>query len=106
MGYGSPRREFLHVDDLADACLYLMEHYDGETHINVGTGEDLAIAELAETVPVVYRSGRDQVRHVRSRTGLAAQAARRVAAALRGPGSRVSRWREGIAATYASWQRG
>src|SRR4051795_1715997 len=54
-GTGSPRREFLHVDDLADACLYLMEHYDGETHLNVGTGEDVAIAELADMVrSVVY----------------------------------------------------
>jgi GDP-L-fucose synthase len=49
-GTGSPRREFLHVDDLARACLFLMEAYDGEQHINVGTGEDLAIRELAEMV--------------------------------------------------------
>lgn len=47
-GSGRPRREFLHVDDLADACLFLMEHYDAEAHINVGTGEDQTIAELAE----------------------------------------------------------
>ena len=49
-GTGSPKREFLHVDDLADACLFLMDHYDGDTHINVGTGEDLSIRELAETI--------------------------------------------------------
>jgi GDP-L-fucose synthase len=49
-GSGRPRREFLHVDDLADACLFLMEHYDGDEHINVGTGQDLAICELAELV--------------------------------------------------------
>jgi GDP-L-fucose synthase len=49
-GTGSAYREFLHVDDLADACLYLMEHYDGEGHINVGTGIDLSIRELAETI--------------------------------------------------------
>lgn len=49
-GTGSARREFLHVDDLAGACLFLMEHYDGDTHINVGTGLDLSIRELAETV--------------------------------------------------------
>ena len=49
-GTGSPRREFLHVDDLADACLYLMERYDGDIHLNVGTGEDLSIRELAEMV--------------------------------------------------------
>jgi GDP-L-fucose synthase len=49
-GSGSPRREFLHVDDLADACLFLMRHYDEAEHINVGTGEDLTIRELAEMV--------------------------------------------------------
>ena len=46
-GSGRPRREFLHVDDLADACLFLMEHYDAAEHLNVGTGEDLSIGELA-----------------------------------------------------------
>ena len=49
-GTGTPRREFLHVDDLADACLFLMAHYDAAEHINVGTGEDLSIRELAEMV--------------------------------------------------------
>ncbi|HEX9260761.1 MAG TPA: GDP-L-fucose synthase [Acidimicrobiales bacterium] len=49
-GTGSPRREFLHVDDLADACVYLMDHYDGDTHVNIGTGLDLTIRELAEMV--------------------------------------------------------
>jgi GDP-L-fucose synthase len=49
-GTGSPMRELLHVDDLADACLHLMDHYDGDTHINVGTGQDISIRELAETV--------------------------------------------------------
>ena len=46
-GTGSPRREFLHVDDLADACLHLMDQYDAEQTINIGSGEDLTIAELA-----------------------------------------------------------
>jgi len=46
-GTGSPRREFLHVDDLAAACLFLMQEYDGQDFINVGTGEDLPIRELA-----------------------------------------------------------
>ena len=49
-GTGSPRREFLHVDDLADACVFLMDHYDGEQHVNVGTGVDVTIKELAEMV--------------------------------------------------------
>jgi len=49
-GSGSPRREFLHVDDLADACVFLMRHYDEPGPINVGTGEDLSIGELAEMI--------------------------------------------------------
>jgi GDP-L-fucose synthase len=49
-GTGTPRREFLHVDDLADACLHLMEHYEDVSPINVGTGEDIALAELAELI--------------------------------------------------------
>jgi GDP-L-fucose synthase len=49
-GTGAPRREFLHVDDLANACLMLLSKYDSEQTINVGCGEDLPIKELAETV--------------------------------------------------------
>ena len=49
-GSGNPRREFLHVDDLADACFYLLEHYSSPEPVNVGTGEDLSIRELAELV--------------------------------------------------------
>lgn len=54
-GSGSPRREFLHVDDLADACLFLLEHYDNEQTVNVGTGMDVTIRELAELIrEIVY----------------------------------------------------
>ncbi|MBA4083034.1 MAG: GDP-fucose synthetase [Erythrobacter sp.] len=54
-GSGTPRREFLHVDDLADACVFLMRHYEDVSHINVGTGEDLSILELANLVrTIVY----------------------------------------------------
>jgi len=49
-GTGVPRREFLHVDDLADACLFLLTHYDADEHINVGTGEDQSIREVAEHI--------------------------------------------------------
>jgi GDP-L-fucose synthase len=49
-GTGSPRREFLYVDDLADACVFLMENYSGSEIINIGTGEDITIRELAELV--------------------------------------------------------
>lgn len=49
-GTGAPRREFLHVDDMADACLHLLENYDGPDQVNVGTGSDISIRELAELV--------------------------------------------------------
>lgn len=49
-GTGKPKREFLHVDDLADACAFLMERWEQGQHINIGTGEDLSIAELADCV--------------------------------------------------------
>ncbi len=56
-GTGNPRREFLHVDDLADACVFLMDHYDEPGHINVGTGEDLSIRELADALKQVIYPG-------------------------------------------------
>lgn len=49
-GTGTPRREFLYVDDLADACLYLMNNYNSSEIVNIGTGEDVTISELAEIV--------------------------------------------------------
>jgi GDP-L-fucose synthase len=49
-GTGAPRREFMYVDDLAEACIFLMENYSAESHVNVGVGEDLTIRELAELV--------------------------------------------------------
>ena len=52
-GTGTPRREFLHVDDLAEACLHVMQHYDASEILNVGTGEDLTILELANLVKEV-----------------------------------------------------
>jgi GDP-L-fucose synthase len=52
-GTGSPRREFLHVDDLADALVFLMQHYDGEEHVNIGWGKEVTIAELAKVIAEV-----------------------------------------------------
>jgi GDP-L-fucose synthase len=53
-GSGEPKREFLHVDDLADACVYLMEEYDSAEIINVGTGQDLSIRDLALLIKECY----------------------------------------------------
>lgn len=52
-GTGTPLREFLYVDDMADACVFLLEEYDGEQHVNIGTGKEISIKELAETVKKV-----------------------------------------------------
>jgi len=58
-GTGKPRREFLHVDDLADACLFLMNHYESDQPINVGAGRDISIADLASMIArVVGYSGK------------------------------------------------
>jgi GDP-L-fucose synthase len=52
-GSGSPLREFLHADDLASACIFLLENYDDEIAVNVGTGKDLSIKDLAELIKVI-----------------------------------------------------
>ena len=52
-GTGTPLREFIYVDDMADACVFLMENYDGEQHVNIGTGEEVSIRELAEAIKEV-----------------------------------------------------
>ncbi|MGO9493847.1 MAG: NAD-dependent epimerase/dehydratase family protein, partial [Terracidiphilus sp.] len=52
-GSGTPRREFLFAEDLADACVFVMKNYSGEMFLNVGTGQDMTILELAETIAEV-----------------------------------------------------
>jgi GDP-L-fucose synthase len=59
MGDGTPMREFLHVDDLAEACYIAMQKYDGDEHINVGTGEDITIKELAKIIADVVGYDRE-----------------------------------------------
>jgi GDP-L-fucose synthase len=56
-GTGKPLREFLYVDDMADACVFLMENYDGVQHVNIGTGKEISIGELALLVKNVVRYG-------------------------------------------------
>lgn len=60
-GTGTPRREFLHADDMADACLHLLEHYDGPQHVNVGSGRDTTIREVSTLIAeVVGYEGRTE----------------------------------------------
>ena len=54
-GTGTPRREFMHVDDLADACFFLLQNYDEAGHVNIGWGEDVSIKELAEAIAAEVR---------------------------------------------------
>ena len=58
-GTGTPRREFLYVEDFADACVFILENYDGDQHLNIGLGEDVSIAEFARLVAdtVGYEGG-------------------------------------------------
>jgi GDP-L-fucose synthase len=56
-GTGTPKREFLYVDDLAEACLFLLENYSGDEHVNVGRGEDISIADLAELIKKIVGFG-------------------------------------------------
>jgi GDP-L-fucose synthase len=49
-GSGKPLRDFMYVDDTADACVFVMKHYSGEVHLNIGTGEEISIADLAEQI--------------------------------------------------------
>ena len=60
-GTGAPYREFLHVDDLADACVFLMHHYDGSEIVNIGTGQDVTIKELAVMVKEIVGFGGEVV---------------------------------------------
>lgn len=69
-GTGTPKREFLYVDDLAEACAFLMETYSGESAINVGCGEDIAIADLASTVAKVIGFDGDVTRDLGKPDGM------------------------------------
>lgn len=98
-GTGSPRREFLHVDDLADACVFLMEHYEDEDHINVGTGVDLTIKALAETVRDVVYPNVELVFDTTKPDGMPRKVLDVSRIAAMGWKARVN-LREGVAATY------
>ena len=101
-GTGSPRREFLHVDDCADALVHLMKVYSGEGHVNVGSGDDVTIEELTRTVMTAVGFEGELTRDLSKPDG----APRKLMAAdkLRALGWRPSiALASGIAATYHDW---
>jgi GDP-L-fucose synthase len=101
-GTGSPRREFLHVDDCADALVHLMKVYSGESHVNVGSGDDVTIEELARTVMAAVGFDGELTRDLSKPDGTP----RKLMAAdrLRSLGWHPSITLDsGIAATYRDW---
>jgi len=101
-GTGTPRREFLHADDCADACVFLMQRYSGHAHVNVGSGEDIAILDLARLVcEVVGFTG-----EIRTDTSKPDGTMRKL---MSGERLKAMGWtprvglREGVAAVYGTW---
>jgi GDP-L-fucose synthase len=103
-GSGRPRREFLHVDDLADACVFLVQRYSGNEHVNVGSGRDIAIGELARMVcDVVGFTG--EIRHdVEKPDGTPRKLMSGEKLAALGWQPRIG-LREGIASAYAAYKQ-
>ena len=99
-GTGTPRREFLHVDDLADACVHLVERYDGADIVNVGVGEDISIRELAELVRDVVGYDGDIVQDTSKPDGTPRKLLDVSRLHALGWRARIG-LREGIASTYA-----
>ncbi|MGI9596880.1 MAG: GDP-L-fucose synthase family protein [Acidimicrobiales bacterium] len=103
-GSGKPRREFLHVDDLADACLFLMANHEGERHVNVGTGVDHSIGDLASMIRDVVHPDADMVFDTSKPDGMP----RRLldVTAINGLGWRAGiELRDGIASTYRWYEQ-
>lgn len=99
-GTGTPRREFLHVDDLADACVFMLQHYSGYDHLNIGCGEDIPILDLARLVNAVVGFEGEIVHDLAKPDGTPRKLLD--TGRLRELGWRPSiSLREGIAATYA-----
>ena len=99
-GTGTPRREFLHVDDAADALVHLMTHYSDEEHVNVGCGSDLTILELATLIADVVGFTGEIVTDPFEAGWHPAQASRHQQTCAILAGSQRSRLREGLASTY------
>ena len=104
-GTGRPRREFLAVDDLADACIFILKNYSGDEFLNVGTGQDITIAEFAQVVAdAVGYSGR--LVFDTSRPDGAPQKLLNVSKLTQLGWRAKTPLREGIAATYADFLAG
>src|SRR5262249_17304047 len=101
-GTGRPRREFLAVDDLADACVFVLKHYSGSEFLNVGTGQDMTVAEFAQLVADVV-GYRGRFVFDTSRPDGAPQKLLDVSAITRLGGRAKSPLREGIAAAYSDF---
>jgi GDP-L-fucose synthase len=104
-GTGTPRREFLHVDDLAEACVFLLKAYSGEEHVNVGSGEDLPIIELAQLVCEVVGFGGAIERDTSKPDGTPRKLMSGGKIAAMGWAPRIG-LREGIADAYRSFLEG
>jgi GDP-L-fucose synthase len=102
-GTGIPRREFLHADDCADACVFLIQRYSGHDHVNVGSGEDIAILDLARLVCEVV----DFTGEIRTDTSKPDGTMRKL---MSGETLKAMGWaprvelREGVAAVYSAWR--
>ena len=103
-GSGTPRREFLHVDDAAAALLRLMTHYSGETHVNVGSGNDISILELAELIARVVGFGGEIITDPTQPDGTPRKLLDTRKLASLGWRPRIS-LEEGLASTYAWFLR-
>jgi GDP-L-fucose synthase len=101
-GTGRPRREFLAVDDLADACIFVMKHYSADGFLNVGTGQDITIAEFAQLVADVV-GYRGRLMFDTSRPDGVPQKLLNVSKLMRLGWRAKTPLREGIAATYADF---
>lgn len=104
-GSGTPRREFLHVDDLADACVFLMKTYSEDAHINVGSGKDIPIIDLARLVAATVGFTGDVVTDTSKPDGTPRKLMSGDRLAAMGWHPRIG-LRKGVADTYAFYQNG
>jgi GDP-L-fucose synthase len=98
-GTGSPRREFLHVDDLADACIFLMKSYSKDSHVNVGSGSDVTVLELTQLVCDVVGYAGEIIHDLTKPDGTPRKLMSGAILAEAGWAPKIS-LREGIASTY------